>query len=402
MPMRLRSATGSTSGRRGPRRRSGHRRSPSARRDQVVHPVEAAQERALAASRRADERRDEVAGDVDVDVLQRQGEPYWTEPSRMPKTTSRFSSGGSAGDAESACCAPTRIGAAVASMRGSPLPLEPVPDHDRRGVHRQQYAEEHDDRGGGERLELLLRLADPWKIWTGRAVKAPSGVGSNATYVSAPISTSGAVSPIARDRARIDPVTMPGSAAGSTDAERDLPAGRAEGEAALADRVGHGPQRLARRDDHRGSTSSARIIAPASSTRAEAEAADEEREPEDAVDDRRDPGQVRDVHLEEPVVPAVLLGELLQPDARSRCRPARPWRTPGRAARPSRGWRGARPALSGFDDGGLKNSTSVHVPDAVDEHPYQQRCRARRRRPRPRSTGSSRNAVSSHVLGRHS
>ena len=56
-----------------------------------------------------------------------------------------------------------------------------------------------------------------------------------------------------------------------------------------------------------GSTSSARIIAPASSDPPEAEAADEEREPEDAVDDRRHAGQVRDVQLEEPVVPAVLL-----------------------------------------------------------------------------------------------
>src|SRR5439155_27352045 len=39
--------------------------------DQVVHPVEAADERALAAARRPDERRHEVAVDLDADVLDR-------------------------------------------------------------------------------------------------------------------------------------------------------------------------------------------------------------------------------------------------------------------------------------------------------------------------------------------
>ena len=43
--------------------------------DQVVHPVEAAQQRALAAARRADQRGDLVAGDVDRDVLERQRRP---------------------------------------------------------------------------------------------------------------------------------------------------------------------------------------------------------------------------------------------------------------------------------------------------------------------------------------
>ena len=40
--------------------------------------------------------------------------------------------------------------------------------------------------------------------------------GVNATYVSAPIITSGAVSPIARETARITPVRIPGNAAGKT------------------------------------------------------------------------------------------------------------------------------------------------------------------------------------------
>ena len=40
-------------------------------RDDVVHPVERAQERALAAARRPDERRDQVRRDVDRDCLER-------------------------------------------------------------------------------------------------------------------------------------------------------------------------------------------------------------------------------------------------------------------------------------------------------------------------------------------
>src|SRR5207247_7269925 len=44
-------------------------------RDQVVHAVEAAEKRALAAARRSDEGSDRVAVDLEVDVLDRAGPP---------------------------------------------------------------------------------------------------------------------------------------------------------------------------------------------------------------------------------------------------------------------------------------------------------------------------------------
>ena len=54
------------------------------------------------------------------------------------------------------------------------------------------------------------------KIWIGSAVNCDIRSGSNATNVAAPTTISGAVSPMARDSARITPVAMPGTAAGST------------------------------------------------------------------------------------------------------------------------------------------------------------------------------------------
>ena len=57
--------------RRGPRRGRGSARRPCAR-DEVVHPVEAADERALAAAGRADHRGDQVAVDVEADARERE------------------------------------------------------------------------------------------------------------------------------------------------------------------------------------------------------------------------------------------------------------------------------------------------------------------------------------------
>ena len=59
------------------------------------------------------------------------------------------------------------------------------------------------------------------KIWIGSTVNglcrpAREKSGRNATYVRAPMVISGAVSPTARDSARMVPVRMPGSAAGTT------------------------------------------------------------------------------------------------------------------------------------------------------------------------------------------
>jgi hypothetical protein len=55
------------------------------------------------------------------------------------------------------------------------------------------------------------------KIWIGSAVKLSlMPPGAKATNVAAPTTISGAVSPMARDSARITPVAMPGIDAGST------------------------------------------------------------------------------------------------------------------------------------------------------------------------------------------
>ncbi len=53
------------------------------------------------------------------------------------------------------------------------------------------------------------------KIWMGKTVKESVGLaGTKGTYVSAPITINGAVSPIARDNANITPVKIPPKAAG--------------------------------------------------------------------------------------------------------------------------------------------------------------------------------------------
>ena len=55
------------------------------------------------------------------------------------------------------------------------------------------------------------------KIWIGSTVKGEKrSEGRKGTYVSAPIVMSGAVSPMARDSARMRPVRIPGKAAGRT------------------------------------------------------------------------------------------------------------------------------------------------------------------------------------------
>ena len=55
------------------------------------------------------------------------------------------------------------------------------------------------------------------KIWIGSTVNGDQiESGAKVTNVTAPIVMSGAVSPIARDSARMSPVRMPGAATGST------------------------------------------------------------------------------------------------------------------------------------------------------------------------------------------
>ena len=100
-----------------------------------------------------------------------------------------------------------------------------LPQHDRDGVQRQQHDQQHDDPRGGRLLERLLRPRRPrvdlhrHDREVSRGIRSPvrmriRGAGVNGTYWNAPIMISGAVSPIARESARMTPVSMPGSATG--------------------------------------------------------------------------------------------------------------------------------------------------------------------------------------------
>ena len=123
--------------------------------------------------------------------------------------------------------------------------------------------------------------------------------GLKATKVAAPTRISGAVSPIARDSARITPVAMPGIAAGRT--WRQIVCHWVAPSAIEPSRIDGGTARIASRAAMitTGSTSSPSVRPPASTTLPELErAAHEEGEAEDAVDDRRDRGEVLDVDLD--------------------------------------------------------------------------------------------------------
>ena len=92
-------------------------------------------------------------------------------------------------------------------------------------------------------------------------------VGSKATYWSAPIRSSGAVSPTARESARIEPVAIPGIDAGST--WRETTCHFVAPSASPPCRIESGTARIASREEMItvGSTTSVRMIAPARSTR---------------------------------------------------------------------------------------------------------------------------------------
>ncbi len=90
-----------------------------------------------------------------------------------------------------------------------------------------------------------------------------NGSGSTVTKVAAPTSSSGAASPSARETARITPVAMPGIAAGST--WRRIVCHCVAPSASEPSRIEGGTARIASRAAMItiGSTSSARVIAPA-------------------------------------------------------------------------------------------------------------------------------------------
>ena len=77
----------------------------------------------------------------------------------------------------------------------------------------KRTARQHDDAGGGQFVKFRFGLARPVPDLNGqrgKPIKDASGV--KAMNVTAPTMISGAVSPIARERAKIVPVRMPGKA----------------------------------------------------------------------------------------------------------------------------------------------------------------------------------------------
>ena len=157
---------------------------------QVVHAVEAAQERALAAARRADQRRDLPVGDRDRQVLQRAmlavvevqilDRRLDVERAHLARVVDGDGDARRAG--RSTGCAWT-VGCRDSSLRtdtvvlvgsarfdacrcdshASPVDLlaEAVANPDRHGVHEQRHAEQDRARGGGIRLERLDPDATP-------------------------------------------------------------------------------------------------------------------------------------------------------------------------------------------------------------------------------------------------
>ena len=226
-----------------------------------------------------------------------------------------------------------------------------------------------------------------------RVAVAENGVGSKVTKAAAPTSSSGAVSPSARetreDRRR-------SRSRGSRPA---APAVRivchwVAPSASEPSRIEAGTARIASRAAMItiGSTSSARVSAAGSEDEAEVErAADDEGEPEDAVDDRGHRGEVLDVELDQPVPPA------------APCR-----RTPrGRSAAPTPIGTmnritpaisssepmiaGRKPAVSGDAiEGGVGEQVDAERRGALDEGLDEQRDQARQGDQRPRAAAAPR------------
>src|SRR5215218_3306041 len=147
------------------------------------------------------------------------------------------------------------------------------------------------------------------KIWIGSAVKAePRPSGLKRGFTAAPITNSGAVSPIARESARITPVAMPAIEPGSTCFQ--IVCHRVAPSASEPSRIDGGTARIASRATMitTGSTRRETVIPPASSTRP----MDNEGEAEDPVDHRRHGREVLDVDLDHAVEPLLAVGVLLE------------------------------------------------------------------------------------------
>ncbi len=187
-----------------------------------------------------------------------------------------------------------------------------VADDDCGGVQRQEDGEQDEDRRRRQRAEVLLGPRDPLVDLHRQRGELPEQCRVERNVGERPHQEErrGLAEPAreAEDRPRRDARRRGGEHL----APDDLPLRGAERVGALTDRVGNGPDRLARGDDHRREHEQREDHRPGQENPPEAEPTDEEGEAEDAVDDRGHRRQVLDVHLEQPVVPALAVRVLLE------------------------------------------------------------------------------------------
>ena len=157
----------------------------------------------------------------------------------------------------------------------------------------------------------------------------------------APTMISGAVSPTARESARIEPVAIPGIAAGSTC--RQTTCHFVAPSANAPCRMESGTARMASLDDTTtvGRTTECQDQAARKDDPSDADAAHDESESENPVDDGRDRGEILDVDLDGAVPPPLAIRVLLEVD-RGAHRPEPRRARPEHPDRASRVWPGGR------------------------------------------------------------
>ena len=227
--------------------------------DQVVHPVEAAEQRALAAAGRADQGRDPVPGDVDRDVPERQ---RCAVPDREIPGRQDHGGGRRGGRAAARGSGRGGSGATLVSGMAHGTGLKPRPwigpyGSGSRSPSRSSSAaggQKEQDPAGGDRLEGDGRA--PWRSC--RSPPAAPCSGSTAPGESSRSPRRRPPSTAARSRRspatgpRIVPVRMPGRAEGRTWSRVTCHLVAPERHRRLAERGRHRPERLLGRDhDHR-------------------------------------------------------------------------------------------------------------------------------------------------------
>ena len=250
-------------------------------------------------------------------------DPYQTERPLVASTTGLAASTGRAGGA-GARASEMLMGGSASGGSGVT-----VPDHDGRGVHREQQGQEQEDAAGGDRLEVERRA---WRAAGQLGVVVDLRPAGRCTGSRAPWAGSGSSRPrrpSAAGPSRRSPARAPGSPRSGCPASPR--AGRGRGPPAIA----IAPSAIAawrsesgtvRRASWVAITITGRISRPSVSAAGperrpqrqplHAEGPDEDRQAEQAVDDRRHARQVGDVQLDDPPEPAGR-GVFLEEDRRA-------------------------------------------------------------------------------------